>query len=120
MSYRNRPLLDLAKGQPCMVHIRDICNANPATTVSAHSNQARHGHGRSIKADDCFIAWVCSACHAELDQGKMGRALKADYWQHGFEMTLLAMWQEGMISVHGTKAKDQPSYQRSSKILPRR
>lgn len=120
MSYRNRNLLDLARGQPCMAGIIDICNHDPATTVSAHSNQARHGHAGALKADDCFIAWLCSSCHAELDQGRMRRKLKAEYWDRAFEATLLSMWEQGLISVRGKQPKDQPIYKRSTKILPRR
>jgi hypothetical protein len=38
--------------------------------VAAHSNQAKHGKGRSIKASDVFVASLCHHCHFEIDQGK--------------------------------------------------
>jgi hypothetical protein len=71
--YRSKRLLDAARGQECMVQIPGICTNNPETVVAAHSNQLRHGKGGGLKAHDCFIAWACYSCHAELDQGKMSK-----------------------------------------------
>jgi ferredoxin len=68
--------------------------------VAAHSNQLRHGKGMGIKAHDCYIAWACSNCHAEIDQGnKLSRQEKIEYWQIGFEKTILQMFLRGMIVV---------------------
>ena len=36
-------------------------------TQAAHSNWAKHGKGRGIKASDEYTAALCQACHAELD-----------------------------------------------------
>ena len=36
---------------------------------AAHSNQAIHGKGRSIKASDEYTAALCQSCHAEIDSG---------------------------------------------------
>ena len=81
-----------------MVRIPDICNGNNETTVAAQSNWG-HGNGMGIKAHDCFIAWACSDCHREIDQGKMSKQDKQFYWQQGFERTLLAMLQLGILVV---------------------
>jgi len=97
--YRSKRLLNAARGQPCMVRIPNICNGNNETTVAAHSNQLIHGKGTSIKAHDCYIAWACNDCHAEIDQGKMDKADRQFYWQQGFERTLLAMLQLGILVV---------------------
>jgi ferredoxin len=97
--FRSNKLLKAAKGQSCMVQIPDICNGNNETTVAAHSNQLTHGKGMGIKAHDCFIAWSCSSCHAEIDQGKMSKEDRNFYWQQGFERTLLAMLQLGILVV---------------------
>ncbi len=120
MNYRNRHLLDLARGQPCMIRLDGICNNDPATVVSCHSNEAEHGHGKSIKAHDVFCAWGCSACHAEIDQGhRLNRAAKREAMRIARERTWFAMWQLGMLQVVGTKQRvDQPP-QANSKILPR-
>lgn len=64
-------LLAMARGMPCLFALPGICNRDPATTVAAHSNWAQHGgKGGARKADDCYSAWSCSACHAWLDSGK--------------------------------------------------
>jgi ferredoxin len=98
--YRNPKLLRAARGQSCMIRIPDICNGDNATTVAAHSNQLKHGKGTGIKAHDCFIAWACSDCHKEIDQGKrLDKTEKQHYWQTGFERTLLAMLEVGIIVV---------------------
>lgn len=95
MNYRNRPLLNLANGQSCQ-----LCGAQDGTIVSAHSNQSRHGKGMSIKAHDCFIAWLCVRCHAEIDHGKdLSREERRDRWQAAHERTLLQMFANGMLVV---------------------
>ncbi|BEP34319.1 MULTISPECIES: nuclease domain-containing protein [unclassified Variovorax] len=70
-------LLDMACGKPCLFRVRGICNHDPATTVAAHSNWAEHGgKGGARKADDCYSAWACHACHTWLDSGPADGELK--------------------------------------------
>jgi hypothetical protein len=97
--FRSKRLLQAAQGQPCMVQIPSVCNWDNATTVAAHSNRLLHGKGMGIKAHDCFIAWACSSCHYEIDQGKMSKEDRQFYWQQGFERTILAMFKLGIIIV---------------------
>jgi len=97
--YRSKRLLDAARGQECMVRIPNVCNNNPETVVAAHSNQLKHGKGGGLKAHDCYVAWACYACHAELDQGKMRYEQKCEYWQAGFERTILQMFLQGIVKV---------------------
>jgi hypothetical protein len=98
--FRSKRLLDSARGQNCTLRIPGVCNGNPDTTVAAHSNQLVHGKGLGLKAHDCFIAWSCSSCHIEIDQGlKLSRQQKNDYWQSGFERTILQMFLLGIIKV---------------------
>lgn len=100
MMYRNRKLLDHARGKDCTANLPYICNHNPETTVSAHSDWHRHGHGGAIKAHDCFIAWMCSDCHREIDQGNlMNKEEKQDAWQRAHEKTLLEMFLQGILKV---------------------
>lgn len=61
--YLNPRLLELARGMPCQ-----NCGIEDGTVVAAHSNAAKHGHGRGIKSHDCFWAGLCFRCHAWLDQ----------------------------------------------------
>lgn len=97
MNFRNRKLLDCARDQPCM-----HCGAEDGTVVAAHSNQSKHGKGMSIKAHDCFVAFLCSRCHHDIDQGsKLSREERRDLWQDAFEKTLLHLWQTDRIKVSG-------------------
>lgn len=118
--YRSKALLDLARGQPCQMRVPGVCNYDDSTTVSAHSNNSVHGHGRGIKAHDCFTADACSACHAWLDQGKASREEKDAAWRAGFERTLLARFMCGAISVTGKRLTEPQVNVTMSKILPRR
>ncbi len=98
--YRSRKLLGAAKGQQCTLNLPGVCRNNPETVVAAHSNQLRHGKGAGLKAHDCFTAWACSECHAELDQGKrFSYEEKVDYWQRGFERTVLQLFLQGIVQV---------------------
>ena len=54
-----------AKGAECMMHVINICNHNPETTVLAHSRIAERGLSR--KADDTQAVNMCSACHDFYD-----------------------------------------------------
>jgi hypothetical protein len=75
--YRDRALLDMARGQRCLLEAVETClQADGSTTVAAHSNFAKHGKGGARKADDCYSVWACVNCHSWLDQGSAPRAEK--------------------------------------------
>lgn len=98
--FRSRKLLDLAHGQECTIRIPGVCTNDPQTVVAAHSNWYEHGKGGAMKAHDCFTAWACAACHREIDQGKdLSYEEKKSYWQRGFEQTLLALFERGLVRV---------------------
>ena len=44
---------------------------NP-NSQAAHSNSAKHGKGRSIKASDQFTIPLCAICHAAFDRFELG------------------------------------------------
>ena len=44
---------------------------NP-NSQAAHSNSAKHGKGRGIKASDEFTVPLCHSCHSQFDQFKLG------------------------------------------------
>lgn len=93
--HRDRKLLDLAEGMPCV-----MCGSQDGTVVAAHSNLLEHGKGRGLKADDCMSAWLCYRCHAELDQGnKMSKAEKRDYTLTAICRTTQELWKRGLIGV---------------------
>ncbi len=99
--FRSRKLLDAAKGQSCQ-----NCGADDGTIVAAHSNESRMGKGGSIKADDCFVAWLCHGCHAWLDQGQgvdptgiYHSCHKDLMWRAAHDKTLKAMFDQSIIKV---------------------
>ena len=74
------------------------CGRQDGTVCAAHSNQAVHGKGRSIKASDVFVASLCHICHMELDQGSLmnradrERMWNACHWQTVRELVRLDLW----------------------------
>jgi hypothetical protein len=61
---RSKKLMETYRMIPCQ-----HCGADDGTVCGAHSNQSKHGKGRSIKASDEFVASLCSICHHQLDEG---------------------------------------------------
>ena len=39
---------------------------------AAHSNSAKHGKGRSIKASDEYTVPLCHSCHSQFDTFQLG------------------------------------------------
>lgn len=100
---RSPRLLATARDQSC-TH----CGVRDGTVVAAHSNQLQHGKGKSLKAHDCFTAWLCCRCHDFAD-GRSGvdplglyRATRADrqaMWTRAFDRTLVQLWLQGLIRM---------------------
>lgn len=68
--------------------------------VAAHSNQLRHGKGKSLKAHDWAIAALCFQCHMEIDQGsKYDKQTRFALWDSAFEKTLNLLWEKAIIEV---------------------
>lgn len=98
-NFRSRPLLDAVRSLPCQFQIEGVCEGGVASDP-CHSNFAKHGKGKSLKAHDCFVAAGCRACHREVDQGhRFNREERIELWQRAFERTLLLLWQRGLLSV---------------------
>ena len=81
---RNRALLDMARGEGCLLRVPGVCTGDKATTVACHSNWAEHGKAGARKADDCYSVWGCAACHQWLDQGKAHHQEKRRVWDGAF------------------------------------
>jgi len=100
MNHRDRKLLDLAhRLHDCTIRIPGVCQGHSVEGLEpAHANWSRYGKGMGIKAHDCFHAAACHACHAEIDQGKrLSQEERIDYWQQGFERTLLIYHRNGWL-----------------------
>ena len=71
-------------------------------TQAAHSNQAKHGKGRGIKASDIYVAALCFECHAALDQGPIGsRQWRVRMWRAAWintcgELRIRGLWPVGV------------------------
>lgn len=119
-------MLDLARGQDCQARILGVCNNNPATVVSCHSN----GGGMAYKAPDWSIAWCCSSCHDVIDgrrdAGHYSQDSRDYFWRVAHERTMDAMFEHGLVSIAGSaprgtarkvKEVERPAYQPPSKIV---
>jgi ferredoxin len=95
MTFRNRKLLDLAEGKPCV-----MCGADDGTVVAAHSNLLEHGKGMGTKAHDGMTAWLCSHCHFRIDQGKdLNKAEKRELTLTAICRTYQKLWDQNLIEV---------------------
>lgn len=90
---RNRRLLDLAEGKPCLLLVPGCCNHRTDTTVACHSNLSIHGKAGRRKADDHFSVFGCAACHWWLDFGPAPEERKTAVFLAGMERQLLA-WEQ--------------------------
>lgn len=50
---------------------------NP-NSQAAHSNSAKHGKGRGIKASDAFVIPLCFKCHAAFDTFQLGNRAESE------------------------------------------
>ena len=50
---------------------------NP-NSQAAHSNSAKHGKGRGIKASDQFTIPLCATCHAAFDRFELGNQAESE------------------------------------------
>ena len=95
MNYRNKKILENARNNSCQ-----HCGANDGTIVAAHSNLGRHGKGMSIKAHDCFVAYLCWICHPPLDQGFLfNRLEKEQLWTAAHKKSVPLFW--GLLDEQG-------------------
>lgn len=91
---RDDRLRDMCRAMACQ-HCYGATCGNVGVTW-AHSNQARHGKGKSIKASDQYVAAMGTACHAELDQGKSHtQAEKVAIWERAHARTVALALQLG-------------------------
>ena len=45
---------------------------------AAHSNSAKHGKGRGIKASDAFVIPLCATCHSAFDWFELGNRAESE------------------------------------------
>jgi len=88
--------------ETCTVRLPLICNGNTLTTVLAHVNGIRYGHGTGQKVNDLLGAYCCSACHDVLD-GRVKSNFDKDFLKlchyEGVLETLLRLKTKGLIKL---------------------
>ncbi|HDR8929635.1 DUF1364 family protein [Burkholderia vietnamiensis] len=81
--------LAACRDEPCYLRVPGLCRRNPIdeTVVPCHSNQSRHGKAGAMKAKNEFTVPGCGACHAWIDQNRVGtpKQIKFDVWDRAFE-----------------------------------
>lgn len=105
---RSKKLLEACRQIACQ-----HCGRDDGTVVAAHSNQAIHGKGKSIKASDVFVAALCFWCHAEIDQGsKLDQETRVAIWTRAWVRTVAELQRRGLwpaeIPVPDTSHVPQP------------
>lgn len=91
-----------AKNEPCTVRLPFICNYNSETTVYAHINGVRFGHGISKKSSDIHGAYCCSNCHDAIDGRTKSKYSKTELKLAHYEAvieTQLKLIQKGLIDL---------------------
>ena len=95
MNYRNKKLLEIVREAPCM-----MCSMEDGTVCAAHSNQLRDGKGTGIKSDDHRISYLCSMCHARIDNGKeLSREERIELWENAHRRTIGYLFTSGHLEV---------------------
>ena len=49
-----------------------------SNSQAAHSNSAKHGKGRGIKADDSKTVCLCHSCHHQFDTFQLGNRAESE------------------------------------------
>lgn len=68
--YRNKKILDAAKGERCTVNFVQRCS-DPETTVFAHFDFHWAGKGFRQKSDDHAGVFACHACHEAIGKSEV-------------------------------------------------
>lgn len=95
-NYRNPMLLRLAAKAP---HCMGCLAANVGQVVAAHSNHHADGKGMGLKASDAMVAFLCTDCHASIDQGGASRELKRAAWVEAYMATMRWLVESGHFIV---------------------
>lgn len=84
--YRNKKILEVSKDIECCTGCGKY---NIGDVVAAHSNWSEHGKGLSIKAHDCFIAYLCQSCHDYVDKSSASKEEKKEFWTKAHDLSML-------------------------------
>lgn len=102
----NRALLNMARGQRCLLQVPGTCTGDTATTVACHSNQSVHGKAGARKADDQWSVWGCVRCHTWLDQGPAPAAEKIERFAAAHRW-MVAIWRDIVAGVQPATPRER-------------
>jgi len=89
-----------AKGEACTVRLPGVCCHDNETTVFAHINGIRYGHGVGQKTN--FGAYACCNCHDVLD-GRVKHNFEYDYLKlchlEAVLETMIKLEKKGLITL---------------------
>lgn len=103
----NKHLLDMAKGQPCLIRSL-LCTGGTETTVACHGAGVRNGKGMAYKVGDHLTTWGCHQCNHYTDAYK--GATKAEK-ERAFMAGHLRQVLEWRQIASGPASKDQKAAQ---------
>ena len=95
-----KKLRQAAKGQSCVA-----CGISDGTVVGAHYSGPRrlsYGGGFGRKCHDLVLAHLCAKCHRYVDTGCKSKESRWDHseqMQHYCLLTILRLWEQGVIGV---------------------
>ena len=85
--HRDRALLDMARGRPCLLMVPGCCNHRQDTTVACHENQ---GKGMALKQSDERSVWGCASCHGWYDRSGAPREQKRAAFEAAHQGQIMA------------------------------
>ena len=101
MTYRNRKLLDIAHGMPCMAKFPHKCTQHLGCEP-AHSDMQIFGRGHGHKAPDWAFAAMCHNAHQEIDP-KLAPAFDRDQrhteWMRAYVATMNWLFENELLEV---------------------
>jgi hypothetical protein len=70
-------------------------------SIPAHANWHEYGKGGSLKAHDCYVAFICQLCHDRIDGriGDLTKEEKREFWEIAWRRTVLAWFESGLVKV---------------------
>lgn len=87
-----------------------VCGTSDGTVAAAHSNESRHGKGRSIKASDVFVAALCYLCHVKVDcDPYLTREARQRMWGEAHRRTVALLVRHGAWPA-GVEPPDQEPF----------
>jgi hypothetical protein len=84
-------------------HLQNVANldcqicGSGSQVQAAHSNQSKHGKGRSLRSSDEYCAALCQPCHTRIDSGSdLTKQERIDLWDAAHVKTVKLLIHAGV------------------------